>query len=258
MWQAERHARILALLDTFGQVGADRVQAELGVSRETVRRDLKELEEAGALKRVHGGALSVKEQSEAPYSYRAQQNLREKRAIGAACARLVRPGQTLLVDAGSTTACLAESLAALGGLVVFTNSVDVAAHLSTDASRARQNRVVLLGGDFVTDPPCTRGAGVVAEIGRVAADIAFASPFGLNDRDGATSFIPDEAEIARAMFAHAGRSVVLADHSKLGRRGRMAFARPDEVDHIVMDAEAARSEHFAALARAAGGRLVTA
>jgi DeoR/GlpR family transcriptional regulator of sugar metabolism len=118
--------------------------------------------------------------------------------------------------------------------------------------------VVLLGGDFVTDPPSTHGAGVVAEIGRVAADIAFASPFGLNDRDGATSFIPDEAEIARAMFAHAGRRVVLADRSKLGRRGRVAFARLDEVDHIVMDAEAARSEHFAALSRAAGKRLVTA
>lgn len=258
MWQAERHTRILALLDTFGQVGVDRVQAELGVSRETVRRDLKELEEMGALRRVHGGALSVREQSEAPYRYRAQRNLCEKRAVGAACARLVRSGETLLIDAGSTTACLAESLAALGGLLIFTNSVDVAAHLGTEASRARQNRVVLLGGDFAADPPSTRGAGVVAAIGLVAADIAFAAPFGLTGREGATSFIPDEAEIARAMFAHASRRVVLADHSKLGHRGRVSFARPDEVDHIVLNAEATRSEHFTALRQSAGPRLIIA
>ena len=258
MWQADRHQRIQALLATFGQVGTDRIVTELGVSRETVRRDLKEMEEAGILRRIHGGIVPAQTESEAPYPERTHLNKREKRAIAEASLRLVNPGQTLLIDAGSTTACLAESLAGLSGLLVFTNSVDVAAHLSTASSLARQNRVILLGGDYVSDPPSTRGMSTLTAIGAIQADLAFSSPFGLTPEEGATSFVPEEAEIARAIFARATKKILLADSSKLGKRGRVSFAAPADLDHIIMDAGATDCAQFAALRQASDDRITLA
>ncbi|WP_312527883.1 DeoR/GlpR family DNA-binding transcription regulator [Paracoccus sp. (in: a-proteobacteria)] len=258
MWQAERHQRIRALLATFGQVGVDRIVTELGVSRETVRRDLKELEEAGILRRIHGGIIPIHVEDEAPYPERSHQNLREKRAIAEACLPLVSPGQTLLIDAGSTTVCLSEQLAGLSGLLVFTNSIDVAAHLGTASSRARRNRVILLGGDFVNEPASTHGMTTLATIASIRADVAFSSPFGLTAADGATSMVLEEAEIARAMFARAERRILLADSSKLGRRGRVSYATAVEPDHIVTDANAPRNPHFDALGKISAERIICA
>jgi DeoR/GlpR family transcriptional regulator of sugar metabolism len=111
MWQKDRHQRIRALLSMLGRVSNERIMAELCVSRETVRRDLLDLEEAGALRRVHGGAVPSGE--EAPITERARANVRAKAAIARAAIGIVRDGQTVFVDAGTTTAILADELAKL-------------------------------------------------------------------------------------------------------------------------------------------------
>lgn len=258
MWQAERHQRIRALLDTFGQVSVERLTSELAVSRETVRRDVKTLEAAGQLRRVHGGIVSVRDSPEAPYRKRSLTHRREKRDIAATCRDLIVAGQTLLIDAGSTTRLLAEALAGLSGLQVFTNSLDVAAHLGTEASRRRQNRVILLGGDYSDQPPATTGPMVLAAIARINADLAICSPFGLTLGEGASSYIVDEAEIARAMFASAARRIVLADHSKIGVRGRIAFASLAEIDLLITDETARSHPDHARLQAKLGTRLAYA
>lgn len=258
MWQAERHQRIRALLDTFGQVSVERLTGELAVSRETVRRDVKALEAAGHLRRVHGGVVSVRDSPEAPYRKRALSHRREKRAIAAAARDLVGAGQTLLIDAGSTTLLLAQALAGLSGLQVFTNSLDVAAHLGTEASRRRQNRVILLGGDYSDQPPATTGPMVLAEIARINADLAICSPFGFTLEDGASSYVVDEAEIARAMFASASRRIILADHSKFGVRGRVAFAPLAEIDLLITDATIEHNPDHPRLVAQLGERLICA
>lgn len=258
MWRAERHQRILALLDTFGQVGVDRLISELGVSRETVRRDVKELEAAGHLRRVHGGIASLKDSPEAPYRKRALTHRREKQEIAAACRDRIDAGQVLFIDAGSTTRLLAQALARLSGLQVFTNSLDVAAHLGTAVSLRRQNRVILLGGDYSDQPPATNGAMVISGIARISADVAICSPFGVTLAEGATSYVIDESEIARAMFARATRRIVLADHSKLGVRGRVSFASMDDIDLLITDRAARHAQPYEALAAELGQRLVIA
>lgn len=258
MWKAERHQRIRALLDTFGQVSVERLTSELAVSRETVRRDVKALEAAGQLRRVHGGIVSVRDSPEAPYRQRALSHRREKRDIAAACRDLVSAGQTLLIDAGSTTWLLAQALAGLSGLQVFTNSFDVAAHLGTPSSRERQNRVVLLGGDYTDQPPATVGPMVLTAIARINADLAICSPFGLTLGEGASSYILDEAEIARAMFANASRRIILADHSKFGVKGRVAFASLSEIDLLITDATARDHPDHHELAAELGPRLICA
>jgi DeoR family transcriptional regulator, fructose operon transcriptional repressor len=236
MWQQDRRQRIRSMLATFGTLSVDRATAELGVARETIRRDLLEMEGAGELRRVRGGAVGIEPAREAPYAVRATVRLREKRLIAREAAAMVRPGEMLFLDAGSTTAILAEQLAQLHGILVVTNSVDVASRLATpDSRRRRGNQVVLLGGTFGAQPPATFGTATLREIARYRADMAFLSPFGLDAEAGATSYDPDEAEIARAMFRHARRRVLLADHSKLGQVSRVAYCRAAEADAIVVD-----------------------
>lgn len=248
MWHEERRQRIRSLLSTFGRVSVDRVTEEFGVSRETIRRDLLDMEGDGELRRVRGGAVMAVERREAPYSVRSSVRVKEKRMIAAAAAQLVYSGQTLFLDAGSTTAILAERLSGLSGLTIITNSVDVAAHLSERASaESRGNRAVLVGGDFNSEPPATFGGIAVNELSRYQADLAMLSPFGLDLYKGATSFDPREAEIARAMVANARNTAVLADHSKIGGISRVSYCGLGDIAHLVVDAKATRAPQFDAI-----------
>lgn len=250
MLQEERRQRIRSMLATFGGISVDRLKDEFDVARETIRRDLLDMERLGELRRVHGGAMPVEETREAPYTVRSTVRMREKRMIAQAAARLVEPGQTLFLDAGSTTTLLAESLSTLSGLTVITNSVDVAARIGgAGEGEKRQNRIVLIGGDFTVEPPSTSGARAINEIRRYRADIALLSPVGLDGEAGATSYDPNEAEVARAMLAGARRKVLLADHSKIGLVSRISYASADEIDTIVVDAKAQGEEALARLVR---------
>ena len=130
MLQEERFLRIRSLLATFSRVSVDRIVQDLAVSRETVRRDLLELEGSGELRRVHGGAIATGPEPEPPLSVRLVARQKEKRAIAKAAVGLLKPGQTLFLDAGSTTSTLAEEIATLSGMTVITNSLTIALKLA--------------------------------------------------------------------------------------------------------------------------------
>lgn len=248
MWQEERRQRIRSLLSSFGHVSVDQATTEFGVSRETIRRDLVEMEARGELKRMHGGAVALEEEREAPYTVRSSVRIREKRAIAACAARLVESGQTLFLDAGSTTSILSERLSGLSGLTVITNSLKVASNMTErEGTATLGNRTVLVGGEFNSDPPATFGDVTINEIGRYQADMALLSPFGLDSRKGATSFDPHEAEVARSMIANAAKTVILADHSKIGVLSRFAYCGISDISHIVVDAKAPQRPDFGAV-----------
>ena len=110
MWQGERKQRIRALLETFGSVSVERLAQEFSVSHESIRRDLVAMEQDGSLRRVHGGAVSLTAEQDASYGARSTVRLKEKRAIAQAAMALIKSGQTLFLDGGTTTAALAEEL----------------------------------------------------------------------------------------------------------------------------------------------------
>lgn len=258
MWHEERQRRIRSMLATFGQLSIDQVTEDFGVSRETIRRDFMDMEEAGELRRVRGGVVPVSQDAEAPYLERAAVRRREKLTIAKAASTLIEAGQTVFLDAGSTTTILAERLAQCNGLTVVTNSFDVAKSMTSGKDMAqRMNRVVVLGGDFADNPPATYGAITINEIARYRADFAIVSPFGLDVSSGATSYNPDEAEIARAMFANAKQRVILADYSKLGVASRVSFCAASEADFIIVDAKARNSKVLAQL-ESASSRVIVA
>ena len=248
MWQEERYQRIRALLSSLQQVSTDRIVGELGVSRETVRRDLLELEAMGELRRVHGGAVPV--HSEPPITERVRTRVKYKRAIARAAAGLVTSGQTLFLDAGSTTSMLADELAKLSGLTLITNSFDVA--LKVGAAGNGANELIMLGGS-VGGPVCaTAGDITIAEIHRYRADVALLSPVGVDAECGATSYDLREAEVARAMAANVKQRILLADFSKIGLCSRVSYCEVNRIDHLVTNVNAEKMPAFAPLKTAVG------
>ena len=145
MLQETRLHRIRALLSTQHQLSTERIIKELGISRETARRDIISLEAQGLARRVHGGLVALESPPEPPLRRNAQ--AREKRAIAAAAVQHLQPGQTLFLDAGTTTTLLAEELRTMSGLTIITNSLQAALALSAaEEHETLNNQVLLLGG----------------------------------------------------------------------------------------------------------------
>lgn len=248
MLQEKRHQRILALLAGCGHVSTERIAKDLGVSRETVRRDVVVLETTGQLLRVHGGVKLVGPDSEPPLQQRLQTNTLQKRAVVQAAVRLLQPGQSLFIDAGSTVSMLAEELASLQGLTVITNSFDVALKLAAPGHEgAPRHQVHVLGGSPRPGLAATYGDSTVAEVMRWRPDWAMLSPVGIDATMGASSFEPAEAELARAMVRQAHRSVLLADDSKIGVQSRLSFCAPEQIHALITNRRAARHPALQAL-----------
>ncbi len=251
MWQEDRHQRIRTLISTFKRVSTERIMADLGVSRETVRRDLLDLEALGELRRVHGGA--IKPADEAPIDERAHTRVKAKMAIAKAATAVVASGHTLFIDAGTTTAALAEELAKLANLTVITNSIDVALKMrGAPEQRHGANEVILLGGSLSDRALSTVGDSTIVEIQRYRADLALLSPVGIDHRHGATNYDRGETEVARAMVGNADRVVILADHSKIGQRSRMSYCPVERIDLLITNKKAADAASFVQLKRKLG------
>lgn len=244
MWSKERHRLILSMLGAKQQVSANDLAEMLNVSRETVRRDLLDLEEAGQINRVHGGAVLPDPSSEEPFRQRMTTQIRAKTEIARKAAGLIEPGQTILVDAGTTTALFARELAKLSCLTVITNSLDIATTL-----QGAGKDVLLLGGRMAADVPATFGELTLSEIRRFRVDLCFSAPVAVHPATGAFFYDLQEAEIAIAMAAQALQSVILADHSKLGKTSRVQSWEVGEIGRLVTN-HAADEEQLAAFRQA--------
>jgi DeoR family fructose operon transcriptional repressor len=232
MWVDERLSRIMEAIAGEGRVEADSMAATLGVSRETVRRDLMQLERQGRLKRVHGGAVRAEPPPEAPFNARRKVQMDAKREIARTAISLIKPGTSCFIDAGTTTAAFASELASISDLFVITNSIEVAMILQAGPCR---NEVVLLGGQVSREVPATHGEMTVLEIGRHRVDIAILSPVGLDPAAGMTYHALSEAAVAQAMLRNAPQLLVLADHTKLGQVSRSVVCPCGKLDFLVSD-----------------------
>lgn len=232
IWAEERQQRILQMLLDRKRVEADSLVKSLEVSRETIRRDLMQMEQKGWIRRAHGGAVIVPAEEEKPFHFRLTSHVEEKRNIARLATALVKPGSCCFVDAGSTTAMFAVELAKIAKVSVITNSLDVASAIRAGQSDAD---VVLLGGVLGRDVPATHGEPGLEQLKHFRADLAFISPVGADPQAGVTYFDLAEAELAKQMLARAQRRVVLADHSKLGVVSRVLVSDWTFVDVLVTD-----------------------
>jgi DeoR family fructose operon transcriptional repressor len=232
MYAEERQRWIVERARAGGRVEVAALAAELQVTTETVRRDLTTLERHALLRRVHGGAIPIERLGFEPaLAARDTVLTAEKERIARmALAELPDEG-SILLDAGTTTARLADALPADRELVVLTNGLPIAMSLSV-----RPNiTVLMIGGRVRGRTQAAVDAWAVQALADSYVDVAFIGANGISPERGLTT--PDTAESAvkRAMIRAARRSVVLADHTKVGQDHLSRFAALDEIDTLITD-----------------------
>jgi DeoR/GlpR family transcriptional regulator of sugar metabolism len=227
----DRHAEILAALDASGRVVSADVAARLGVSIDTVRRDLAELEALGALRRVHGGAVRP-----APGPRRFADRLAREEAstaiVAELAAGLVPRDGVVVIAGGTTTLLLAQRLPRDVEATVVTSSPDVALALRDHPAVA----VDLLGGHLHRMSQTVTGGDTIAQLQALCPDACVVSACGVDPDAGVTFRERDEALVVRAMIERSARAIVLASADKLGSVTPYVVAPAARVDVLVTDA----------------------
>jgi DeoR family transcriptional regulator, fructose operon transcriptional repressor len=232
MYATERQQDIVQRARREGRVDVAELAREFGVTTETVRRDLTRLERHGLVRRVHGGALPIERLGFEPaVDERAAAHTGEKQRIGKAAAAFLPQEGTVLIDAGTTTACLADALPPDRALTVVTNALPIALQL---ANRPRST-VLMLGGRVRGRTLAQVDAWALRGLAELHVDVAFIATNGLSVERGLTTPDLAEAEVKRAMVAAATRVVLLADSSKVGQVHFIRFASLADIDVLVTD-----------------------
>jgi len=254
-----RHERILESLRGRGFVEVTALAEALGVSAVTIRADLDALEKRKLVRRIRGGATALRPaRFERPLDLPSQSFSAEKERIGEAAASLVRDGETIILDAGTTTLALATALPkSLSDVVVVTNALDVAIALQSHPGVT----VIVTGGRLKKAGRNANSRSLISPFGthllrEINADAAFLCCAGVDPARGFTNGNWDEAEIKQAMIASALRVIVVADHGKIGHVGSARIAPLDGVDLLVTDSGASAADVQAL--EAAGLRVVVA
>lgn len=233
MLQEERLEEIRRKLGEDGRLVSAELARWLEVSEDTVRRDLGELAARGQLRRVHGGAVPIST-TDPDIRVRSLEHREEKQRIGAAASRLVRSGQLIFMDAGSTLIELARRMPRDYRGTVVTHSTGTATALAEFPNL----EVLLLGGRLLKTSLTAVGAETIDAYRRIHADLCFLGVSAIHAGIGVTNLEHDECLVKRAMIANASRTVVLATADKIGVTASFEVAPVSAVDQLLTDARA--------------------
>ncbi|MDS0298823.1 DeoR/GlpR family DNA-binding transcription regulator [Halogeometricum sp. S1BR25-6] len=231
MLPAERKRRIVELVSADDGRSVEGLAEELGYSKATIRRDLRELEDRGLVERSHGGAVPVttvgKEQT---YGQKEVQNLDGKRAIAARAVEEITDGQVVFFDAGTTTMEVAKQAPKDGSMLAVTNSPRLAVELGKE-----DNDVKLTGGTLRSRTRALVGPTAESFMERTNFDLLFLGTNAIDAEGGLTTPNEDEARMKQLMAEKATRVVLVADTTKVGKRSFVKFADVADVDVFVTD-----------------------
>ncbi|MDX3925040.1 MAG: DeoR/GlpR family DNA-binding transcription regulator [Shinella sp.] len=247
----DRRQEIMEILLEAGNASVEDLSRRFAVSKMTIHRDLDDLEQAGLLRKVHGGAsIEASAEFESDFRYRARIAAAEKQDIARHAVSLVEPGQIIIIDDSSTAGAMAPLLLDVRPLTVITNNLSVITALSGTAGI----RLIALGGEY--SKKFNGFFGIVAEeaLQSLRADAAFLSSSAI---EGARAFHQDQEviQIKRQMIRSARRTYLLADHEKFGRQALHFFTKLDAFDAVLTGAAVA-GEAVEALGEA-GVTLIT-
>ena len=228
----ERQATILELVKEHGRVTVSELCDRFAVSVATVRADLDELERQGRIRRTHGGALAAERDGQVlPFGTRRMYYGTEKKSIGRAAARMVKDGEVIFIDGGTTAPEMRAFLADKKNITVITPSLEVAQWLIT----ANRFNIYLLNGFVKSDSFSTIGVPSVDAILQMNVSKAFCGAAGFTLRDGLTDVHMGYVEQKRAMCSMARMVIGLVDHTKIGVTSLASFAGIDDIDAIITD-----------------------
>ena len=226
-----RHTEILRLLRQHGTLTVADVALALHVSEETIRRDAVPLEQRGDISKLHGSLSLPQHYGEAPFEKRMREQAPEKLAIARAAVDLVKDGDSMIIDTGSTTHFFARELRARRNLTVITNSTEIARTLAAVAG----NTIYLAGGELNADDGAAYGPTAVDFIGRFSVQFAFLSMSALDPQIGAMDATLNESEYGRMALGRAQTRIILADATKFGQSALVRVCGYEEIQCIVTD-----------------------
>jgi DeoR family transcriptional regulator of aga operon len=237
----ERWNQLLLLLGQRGRVSVAEAAEALDVSAATVRRDFDELARQQMLTRTHGGAVAHNVSYDLPLRYKTARHAPEKMRIGAAAAKLVRLGATIALNGGTTTSEVARAVALRsdlhdpeGRVTVVTNALNIASELVVRP----HIKTVVVGGVARSRSYELIGPFAAATLQEVHVDVAILGVDGVDPVAGASAQHEGEAVINRTMAERAGRVVIVADSSKLGRRAFARICPVSRIDVLITDDDA--------------------
>jgi DeoR/GlpR family transcriptional regulator of sugar metabolism len=230
MLTRQRKELVLARLRTDGQIVAKAFAKEVGLSEDTIRRDLRELASEGRLQRVHGGALPSSP-AMADLPGRREIATSGKAALGQVAASMIRPGQCVFLDGGTTTAQVARHISPALRATIVTHSPSVAMELIDHPLI----EVELIGGRLYRHSMVTVGVAAAEGLRRIRPDVYFMGVTGVHPEFGLTTGDAEEAAMKRAILEHAAETVVLASHEKLGAVSPCLVAELSDVDAILAE-----------------------
>lgn len=222
---------ILEYLKQHNLVTVEELVQALSVSAATIRRDLIKLDKTGVISRTHGGVTLNRFIPVQPTTLeKNQRNLREKRAIAKVAARIIEPGNTILLDAGTTMLELARELTHIPLRVVTTDL-----HIALFLSEFKQIEVIIIGGRIDDSSQSCIGEHGRVLLRSIYPDIAFISCNSWSLDKGITTPTEEKAGLKRDLMMNATRSVMLADSSKYGKWSLFRVAQIDEFTDIITD-----------------------
>ncbi len=229
---AQRRERIQEYLAVHQIARIADLCALLDTSEATVRRDLEWLETEGTLERTHGGAIiNQRLTSEPEYLQRVQKNPEEKRNIGALAAALIKEGDIVFINSGTTTTQVLHHIRANASITVFTNNLNAALEIGEAGFQQH-----LLGGEYQPRSKSSAGRFAIENLRQIYADKAIIGVDGISLKHGCTVPTNAEAEVVRQMIERTkGQVIVVADHSKWGVVSNFQVASIDEVDRFITD-----------------------
>jgi len=232
MLSEERRRQIFELLQTEGRVIVRDLSKRFQTSLITIRKDLEHLHNQGQLQRTHGGALTIRNgaQNDRSLQEKGRVHRQEKIRIATAAVRLIREGQVVLLDSGTTTTAIARACRHFKNLTVITNATNIAAELDDTSVD-----VILTGGILRKNSFSLVGPLAEESLRRLNADLLFLAVDGFDVTYGLTTPNLLEARVNRAMTEASRRTVVVCDSSKFGRRSLSLIMPTDAVHETITD-----------------------
>lgn len=252
MNHSKRHGDILRLLKEEGTITIASLADRLGVSLETIRRDVKPLTQEGAILKMHGAVGLPSMTGEAPFEKRMRENADAKRAIARQVASTIDDGDSVMLDTGTTASFLARELLSHRRLTVVTNCSDIARTLAT----VNGNKVYMAGGELRSDSGAAFGISAIEFVNRFSVHHAVITTGAVDATFGIMDYDLDEAEFARVVLTRGQRALIITDHTKFGRQGLVQVCDFNGFTELITDKRP--PDDVIAAMEAAGAKYVVA
>ncbi|WP_245249321.1 DeoR/GlpR family DNA-binding transcription regulator [Vagococcus allomyrinae] len=224
-----RQEQILTILKEKKSVRILDLSKQLRVSRETVRKDIVEMEEQGLLKKTYGGAVLDEANIETDYERRRAENEREKSKIAERAYQFIEPGDTIYLDYGTSSYALAKKLKNFENLTVVTNSIPIVNVLIHSSGI----NLIILGGNVRKNEDSLFGTFGLTNAKEIFVDLGFFGCAGVDVNSGVTNYHMGEIEISKVMLHHSKTVILLADETKLGKSALYKTSNLDDLDIII-------------------------